>query len=122
MFHRQDKLYSAFDVLLFPSFYEGLGIVPIEGQCSGLPVICSDTVPDEVVLTNLAHKISLNNLSDWKNTIYFALNSLNGRNERSQKAINLIESSSYNYEGAFHEYIEICNKMEKVIENLQNEP
>lgn len=40
--------YSAFDALLFPSTYEGLGMVAIEAQSEGLPVLASDQVPDEV--------------------------------------------------------------------------
>lgn len=41
--------YSAMDVFCLPSFYEGLGMVAIEAQISGLPVIASDAVPDEAV-------------------------------------------------------------------------
>ncbi len=40
-----NELYQAFDVFLLPSLYEGLGVVLIEAQCSGLPCICSTKVP-----------------------------------------------------------------------------
>ena len=40
-----NKLYQAFDLFLLPSLYEGLGMVLIEAQCSGLPCICSTEVP-----------------------------------------------------------------------------
>ena len=40
----QDYL-QAMDVFVLPSRFEGLGIVAIEAQCAGLPVIASDTVP-----------------------------------------------------------------------------
>ena len=40
--------YSAFDVLMFPSTYEGLGMAAIEAQAEDLPVLASDRVPVEV--------------------------------------------------------------------------
>lgn len=52
-------LMSAMDVFLFPSNMEGLGIVAIEAQASGLPTLCSDRVPPEAFVTDLAVSISL---------------------------------------------------------------
>lgn len=39
---------DVFDIFVFPSLYEGLGIVLLEAQASGLKSIASDTVPKEV--------------------------------------------------------------------------
>lgn len=46
---RQDvpELMAGADLLLFPSFSEGLGMVAVEAQAAGLPVIASDGVPKE---------------------------------------------------------------------------
>lgn len=45
-------LMSAMDVFLFPSVFEGLGIVAIEAQASGLPCIVSTEVPQDVKVTD----------------------------------------------------------------------
>jgi glycosyltransferase involved in cell wall biosynthesis len=47
------ELYSAMDVFVFPSLLEGLGIVGIEAQCAGLPVIASTKIPKTMQITPL---------------------------------------------------------------------
>ena len=47
------EFYQAMDVFAFPSLYEGLGIVLIEAQASGLPCCVSDSVSQEAILTKL---------------------------------------------------------------------
>lgn len=42
--------YSAFDVLAFPSEYEGLGMAAIEAQAESLPVVASDKVTSEAFI------------------------------------------------------------------------
>ena len=55
----------SFDVFIFPSKYEGLGIVAIEAQSSSLPTLCSDNVPREVKITDIIRFISLDDMSKW---------------------------------------------------------
>jgi glycosyltransferase involved in cell wall biosynthesis len=51
-----ERLMLASDVLLFPSRGEGLGMVAVEAQAAGLPVLASSAVPREcVVVPNLMH-------------------------------------------------------------------
>lgn len=46
------QLLSAMDVFIFPSFREGLPVSVVEAQAAGLPVLMSDTVTDEVCITD----------------------------------------------------------------------
>jgi glycosyltransferase involved in cell wall biosynthesis len=46
-----DRLMLAGNALLFPSLQEGLGMVVIEAQAAGLPVLASATVPRECIIT-----------------------------------------------------------------------
>ncbi len=56
---RLNDYFCAADVLLFPSLYEGLPLTVIDAQCCGLPCVLSDTISDEVVLTDLISLMSL---------------------------------------------------------------
>lgn len=47
------ELINAFDIFLFPSLYEGLGIVAVEAQANGLNCLVSDVIPREVDLTGI---------------------------------------------------------------------
>lgn len=67
---------EAMDVFLFPSLYEGLGLVLVEAQAAGLPCIISDAVPEEVDLVKpLVRRISLSkSTSVWAEEVLTALN------------------------------------------------
>lgn len=61
-----NELYQAFDVFLLPSLYEGLGMVAIEAQCSGLSSLVSTEVPKVVKVSNNISFLSLNdNAKIW---------------------------------------------------------
>lgn len=52
-------LMQAMDCFVLPSHFEGLPLVGIEAQASGLPCFFSDTITREVGVTGLAHFIPL---------------------------------------------------------------
>lgn len=54
-----ERYYSAIDILLVPSLMEGFGLVAVEGQCSGLPVLSSTALPEDVCCTSRARRIPL---------------------------------------------------------------
>lgn len=54
-----NELYQAMDCFVFPSHFEGLGIVAIEAQTAGLKTLCADTIPEEAKITDLIEFMSL---------------------------------------------------------------
>ena len=60
-----ENLLCAMDIFIFPSTNEGLGIVAIESQASGLPCLVSDTLPYEAKVTDLLEYIPLKNGADY---------------------------------------------------------
>lgn len=51
--------YSAMDVFVFPSFWEGVPLSVVEAQASGLHCVISDTITQDVQLTDLIEIMSL---------------------------------------------------------------
>lgn len=47
-----NELMQAMDVFVFPSLYEGLGIVVIEAQAAGIPCVISNTMPRDCMITD----------------------------------------------------------------------
>ncbi len=60
---------SAMDMFLFPSTYEGLGIVAIEAQANGLQVLASSAVPRETDITDLISYYPLDDITLWVNAL-----------------------------------------------------
>jgi glycosyltransferase EpsF len=57
---------NMFDVFLFPSLFEGLGIVVIEAQAAGIPCIVSEHVPGEVDMgLGLVQRQPLDSIEHW---------------------------------------------------------
>lgn len=59
------ELYNVMDVFVFPSLYEGLGMVAVEAQVNGLPVVASTEVPTEAKASNNVKWIGLNEKAEY---------------------------------------------------------
>lgn len=53
------ELMMAADVMVFPSLFEGLPVTLVEAQAAGLPVLMSDRITEEVMLTDNVQRESL---------------------------------------------------------------
>ena len=73
---RQDvpALMNAFDVLLLPSFFEGLPVVGVEAQATGLPVVTSTGVTRELPIEDLSTYLPLTDTAmQWARVVQRAL-------------------------------------------------
>lgn len=64
---RQDipALLSAMDLMIFPSLYEGFGIVLLEAQASSLPVFAADSIQPEARVTDCIRVLPLSQSAEW---------------------------------------------------------
>lgn len=62
-----NNILQAMDIFLFPSLYEGLGIVLIEAQMTNLPSIVSSEIPKEAIYNNNVTQIEIeeNDIGEW---------------------------------------------------------
>ena len=78
-------LYSMADVFVFPSFYEGFGVPPLEAMACGAPVITSNTSSLPEVVGDAALMIDPYNIGELTRAILQVLQNEQLRNELRQK-------------------------------------
>ena len=102
------KYYSAFDIFIMPSFYEGMPVTAIEAQMSGLKCLISNTVTKECSISSLTSFISISNIDLWVNEILRTISS--EENSSKNRLSNDINFDKFDR-----------NKTFKIVENIYNE-
>ena len=84
-----EKWYSAMDLFLLPSKFEGMVVVFLVAQCTGLPCFGSTNVPIETEVTELMHRISLKQEANYWATAMKKVTDMSGdRRSRASEFIN----------------------------------
>jgi glycosyltransferase involved in cell wall biosynthesis len=115
-----ELLMNVFDVLLFPSLYEGMPITLVEAAAAGLPVVCSDCITTEAtnIIPELFTRLSLKSSAEvWAKAVDKSLTK--GRIPH-EKAYNIIKNSHFSVDYCLKELGKIygCKKTAYPIELL----
>lgn len=110
-----DRIMQGIDLFLFPSLYEGLGIVALEAQAADLPVIISDRIPMDVKIledTQVCSVDRANSYELWCEIMKKTDYTLRKRKSRTELLIN----AGYDIEV---ETSKLLKKYEKMIKDKE---
>lgn len=92
-----NEFYQAMDCFVLPSHFEGLPVVAVEAQASGLKFLCSDVVTKEAKITDLLEFMSLSeSVEVWAEKVLSYDNGYNRRNmseEMKKKGFDIKHSA-----------------------------
>lgn len=92
---------SAMDVMILPSFYEGLPLTAIEWQINGLPCIISDRVSKESRLTENVHFLPIHeNAKEWADRVIDLHSKVERNSVYAEKSLQQVRSKGFAIEDA----------------------
>ena len=79
-----EDYFQTMDVLIVPSLFEGFCLVALEAQVSGLPVLVSEKIPEEAIVTENCVKMNLEDSDEaWAKKAFELLNTDRKDNSKS---------------------------------------
>ena len=85
------QLLKASDILLFPSYYEGLSVVLVEAQATGINCVVTDSLASETIICkNQMKLVSLQrSAKEWADIV------LNEKSEKREHAIEILKEKGW---------------------------
>ena len=104
------ELLSAMDIFLFPSLWEGLPLSAIEAQSSGLPVLLSDVISEEVLISKNCYSLSLSeDKESWAKFMYESIDIMH-RDKFVQLNKKSLTEAGYNIEKEAYNLLKLYMK------------
>ncbi len=104
------RLYSNAICFVFPSFYEGFGIPPLEAQACGCPVVCSNAASLPEVCGDSVVYFDPYSVEDMRDKIQMVLDNKNLQNELRAKGFENVKR--FSWERSAKQIIEIMESLQ----------
>ncbi len=102
-------LYNAAKLFVFPSFYEGFGLPPLEAMACGTPVVCSNTSSLPEVVGDAGYLIDPNDVDELTVAMWRLLSDENLRREMRSKGLK--RAQIFSWERAARETLKVYRQV-----------
>lgn len=104
-----NRLLQAMDCFVFPSHFEGLGIVAIEAQCNGLPCFINEELPQDLNINSNLSRLSIKaSPKIWAKEIIEKSLRVD-----SKAAFNNVKNAGYDIKNSAEELAEFYSNIQK---------
>lgn len=104
-----DALYASTELFVFPSWYEGFGLPPLEAMARGIPVAASSTSVMPEILGEAAAYFDPRQAADMASTISRVLDNESERNDLKQKGLK--QASKYSWQKMAQETLALYERV-----------
>ena len=103
------QAYNLASLFVFPSFYEGFGLPPLEAMACGTPVICSNTSSLPEVGGDAVVYCNPNDSNDITQKIVMVLNDTKLQNEMIEKGLH--QAKKFSWEKSAQEHLKVFEEV-----------
>jgi len=105
------RYYNAADLFVFPSFYEGFGLPPLEAMACGCPVVASDATSLPEVVGNAGYLINPRDVEGFATAMAGLLTDMGGSNRDSLVARGLAQAKKFSWDVSARQTMDVYEKV-----------